>query len=111
MAGPIILRDLTDRQLELLESSGTLAFIPRFRLGDGDVLMIWWESRARWVYALVDKVVVDAGISDYEEYVRYSGYGSVEEWLSAEEKRLGGVLPRRLALLRLVEYGSWEEKQ
>jgi antibiotic biosynthesis monooxygenase (ABM) superfamily enzyme len=99
--GPIILRDLLEEQIEALREKGRLAFIPNFRLEEGETLMIWWESGARWVYATVETLIEKPSYTQYEEHLEYSGYSTVQAWLNSEEKRLGGVLPRRLAIIRL----------
>lgn len=99
---PIILRDLLEEQLEHLEENGRLAFVPRFRLEPGERLMIWWENKARWIHAVVDHVVEKPGYPELEEYLQYTPYRSIEEWLGTEERRLGGVLPRRVTVISLL---------
>jgi hypothetical protein len=108
MVGPIIIRDLLPEQLEHLWQNGKLAFVPRFSLEEDTLLMIWWEDKARWVYARVKSYITRPSYNVYEEHLAHSGFSNVEEWLSTEEKRLGGVLPIRLVLVEVEsdQYGN-----
>ena len=101
--GPIVVRDLYPEQIRFLDENGVLAFIPRTRLGVGETLMIWWEEEARWVWALVESVVEKPGLRELESHLERTPYRGVAEWLRLEERRLGGVLPRRIVIVRRLE--------
>ncbi len=99
----ITMLGLEEPQLEQLSQSERLAFFPPFSLSKGELLEIWWETKAERLYAYVEEVVEKPSIADLERLLPLSGYSTIDEWLAREEERLGGSLPRIILVLRLLD--------
>ncbi len=106
MPGPLVLRWIGDRQVEVLFERGRVAFYSRVRLGVGDRVMVWFERGARWVHARVVGVFERPSYRVVEGLLADSGFGSVDEWLEYESRRHDGSLPSRIIVLEAVGVGE-----
>jgi len=89
----------------LLAEKGRAALLTRTRLEPGTLVSVWVEERAVWVHAIVEEAE-RTSLRALRRLAGISGYGSVEEWARAEERRHGGSLPGWLVVLRAVEEGA-----
>ncbi len=102
MPGPLIVRWIGEEQIARLANTGRVAFYSIVSAMEGERVRIWFEREARWLEAIVEKVLVRPKYREVAGLAEYSGFETADKWIEYETKRHKGSLPPYLILLRLA---------